>query len=98
MFYNSVVSLINKRTILIYIPRLVSILFIILQFLGMLVYTGGTIHDIETSGYSFTSNFFSDMGTYVARKGEPNYLSMIIFALSLVLVGVTFSFYYVFGQ
>ena len=41
MFYNSVVSLINKRTILIYIPRLVSILFIILQFLGMLVYPGG---------------------------------------------------------
>ena len=28
----------------------------------MLVYPGGTIHDIETSGYSFTSNFFSDMG------------------------------------
>ena len=94
MFYNSVVSLINKRTILIYIPRLVSILFIILQFLGMLVYPGGTIHDIETSGYSFTSNFFSDMGAYAARNGEPNYLSMILFSLSLTLVGVTFAFYY----
>ena len=94
MFYNSVVSLINERTMLIYVPRLVSILFIILQFLGMLVYPGGTIHDIETSGYSFTSNFFSDMGAYAARNGEPNYLSMILFSLSLTLVGVTFAFYY----
>lgn len=94
MFYNSIVSLINERRILIFIPRLVSILFIILQFLGMLVYPGGTIHDIDTNGYSFTSNFFSDMGAYSARNGSPNYLSMILFSLSLMLVGVTFVFYY----
>ena len=94
MFYNSIVSLINERRILIFIPRLVSILFIILQFLGMLVYPGGTIHDIDTNGYSFTSNFFSDMGAYSARNGAPNYLSMILFSLSLMLVGVTFVFYY----
>jgi len=94
MFYNSIVSLINERRILIFIPRLVSIFFIILQFLGMLVYPGGTIHDIDTNGYSFTSNFFSDMGAYSARNGAPNYLSMILFSLSLMLVGVTFVFYY----
>ncbi len=94
MYYNSIVSLIHERRILIFIPRLVSILFLILQFLGMLVYPGGTIHDISTNGYSFTSNFFSDMGAYSARNGEPNYLSMIIFALSLILVGITFAFYY----
>ena len=34
------------------------------------------------------------MGTYAARNGDPNYLSMIIFAFSLTIVGITFSFYY----
>ena len=45
----------------------------------MLSYPGGTIHNQSTAGYSFTSNFFSDMGAYEARNGEPNYLSMIFF-------------------
>ena len=94
MFYNSLVSRLNKKKILIFIPRLVSILFVFFQLFGMLVYPGGTIHDISTNGYSFTSNFFSDMGAYAARNGEPNYLSMIFFSLSLTLVGVTFAFYY----
>ena len=60
----------------------------------MIVYPGGTLHDVSTEGYSFTNNFFSDMGTYAARNGDPNYLSMIIFAFSLTIVGITFSFYY----
>ena len=60
----------------------------------MLSYPGGTIHDQSTSGYSFTSNFFSDMGAYKARNGEPNYLSMIFFSISLMFVGVSFTLYY----
>lgn len=87
--------LMNKRLTLVSFPRAATILFILLQLIGMWAYPGGTMYDESTIGYSFTMNFFSDMGTYVARNGEPNYLSMIIFALSLVLVGVTFSFYYI---
>ena len=94
MFYHHILSLINSNHILILIPRIVSVLFVFLQGAGMLVYPGGTIHDITSEGYSFTSNFFSDMGAYAARNGEPNYLSMIFFSLSLNLVGITFSFYY----
>ena len=82
-----------KRTV-ITIPRIVSILFVIFQGLGMLSYPGGTIHDQSTAGYSFTSNFFSDMGAYEARNGDPNYLSMIFFSISLMLVGVSFAMYY----
>jgi len=81
---------------LVLIPRLAAILFILLQVIGMLVYPGGTMYDVSTIGYSFSKNFFSDMGAYVARNGEPNYLSMIIFALSLTIVGITFSLYYLF--
>jgi len=94
MFINRFIDLINKRAMLVLIPRIATALFILLQIVGMIVYPGGTLHDISTQGYSFTNNFFSDMGTYAARNGDPNYLSMIIFAFSLTIVGITFSFYY----
>ena len=92
----SIIDLIPNRTMLVLIPRLAAILFILLQIVGMQVYPGGTMYDVSTIGYSFSKNFFSDMGAYVARNGEPNYLSMIIFALSLTIVGITFALYYLF--
>ena len=79
---------------LVNIPRVATVIFLFLQITGMQVYPGGTLHNDASVGYSFTENFFSDMGTYEARNGEPNYLSMIIFAFSLIIVGVTFAFYY----
>ena len=63
----------------------------------MQVYPGGTLHNDTSVGYSFTENFFSDMGTYEARNGEPNYLSKIIFAFSLTKEGVTLAFNYFVG-
>ena len=94
MFIYRFIDLINKRAMLVLIPRIATAIFILLQIVGMIVYPGGTLHDVSTEGYSFTNNFFSDMGTYAARNGDPNYLSMIIFAFSLTIVGITFSFYY----
>ena len=72
---------------LVNIPRVATVIFLFLQITGMQVYPGGTLHNDASVGYSFTENFFSDMGTYEARNGEPNYLSMIIFAFSLIIVG-----------
>ena len=94
MFYKLISSTFDTRIILILIPRVVAIFFVIFQVLGMVLYPGGTIHDLSTIGYSFTSNFFSDMGAYQARNGDPNYLSMIFFSISLVLVGGAFVLYY----
>ena len=96
MLMNIILSYIKIRYLLIHIPRIACILFIILQILGMSVYPGGTIHDNSTIGYSFSKNFFSDMGAYAARNEEPNYLSMIIFSSSLTIVGITFALYYLF--
>lgn len=96
MINQSMFNLISNRTMLVFIPRLALGLFILLQILGMLVYPGGTMHDSSTMGYSLSQNFFSDMGAYVARNGDPNYLSMIFFAFSLTIVGITFSLYYLF--
>ena len=61
---------------------------------GMLLYPGGTMFNKAAKGYTFSENFFSDMGAYAARNGDPNYLSMILFSLSLTVVGVTFILYY----
>ena len=52
------------------------------------------MYDASTQGYSFSKNFFSDMGAYAARNGDPNYFSMILFAMSLTIVGITFISYY----
>ena len=94
MFYRFILSTFETKTIVILLPRVASIFFVIFQGLGMILYPGGTIHDLSTTGYSFTSNFFSDMGAYEAKNGEPNYLSMIFFSISLILVGGTFALYY----
>ena len=80
------IKLVPNRTMLVVIPRIAAVLFILLQILGMQVYPGGTMYDASTEGYSFSMNFFSDMGAYVARNGEPNYLSMMIFAINLSLI------------
>ena len=79
---------------LVTVPRIAALFFIALQSLGMKVYPGGTMYDTSAQGYSFSKNFFSDMGAYVARNGDPNYLSMILFAMSLTIVGITFISYY----
>ncbi len=93
-FYPSIKKT-NRNIILIAIPRTIVVMFVLFQILGMYLYPGGTILDSSTRGYSFVMNFFSDMGAYAARNGEPNYLSMIIFAISLSMVGCTFSVYYI---
>ncbi len=90
----SIFESIDKRITLVYLPRIACFLFILLQITGMLMYPGGTIHDNSTLGYTFSENFFSDMGAYAARNGEPNYLSMMLFSFSLMVVGITFILYY----
>ena len=86
--------LIPSHAMLVTIPRIAALLFILLQLLGMKVYPGGTMYDASSQGYSFSKNFFSDMGAYAARNGDPNYFSMILFAMSLTIVGITFISYY----
>jgi len=87
-------KILSRDTRLIVIPRISTVLFIFFQITGMLLYPGGTMYNKEAKGYTFTENFFSDMGAYAARNGDPNYLSMIFFSSSLTIVGVTFILYY----
>jgi len=60
----------------------------------MWVYPGGHIHNHLSLGYSFTLNFFSDLGVHTAYNESPNFLSMGIFIIALTFVGLTFTVFY----
>ena len=71
-------------------PRYSIVLFCFLNIISMFLYPGGSIHDKEQSGYMFTKNFFSDLGTTISYSGVDNILSCILFNMSLCICGFTF--------
>ncbi len=48
--------------------RAVAIAFVVAVTIAMLCYPGGNIHNPDQIGYSFTHNFFSDLGGYTAHS------------------------------
>ncbi|MEW5718375.1 MAG: DUF998 domain-containing protein, partial [Chloroflexota bacterium] len=56
---------------------------------AMLFYPGGTASDPATSGYSFFTNFFSDLGRTQARNGQMNAIAAPLFFLALSLAGAS---------
>ena len=64
-----------------------SLLFVVLTFIAMFLYPGGTLTDPTTTGYSFCQNFFSDLGRLQARNGQPNPASAMLFTTALTLAG-----------
>ena len=79
-----------NRLFIVHVPRYGVLLYLALTAISILLYAGGTINDPDTVGYSFTRNFFSDLGKFTPR----NFLSMIFFAGSLCVTGITFNFYF----
>ncbi|MEO2160418.1 MAG: hypothetical protein ABGX14_04865, partial [bacterium] len=75
---------------LITLPRVVCIYFVISFILAMIIYAGGTINDPESMGYSFTRNFFSDLGKFTTE----NIISAMMFNLSLIVCGWSFAAYF----
>ena len=63
-------------------------LFVVLTFIAMLTYPGGTFTDGTTVGYSFFHNFFSDLGRVTAPNGQANTVSMILFSIALSVAGI----------
>ncbi|MHA1744805.1 MAG: DUF998 domain-containing protein [Promethearchaeota archaeon] len=63
--------------------------FFVITIITMFFYPGGTREDPTTVGYSFFENMFSDLGMAKAYTGESNLLSMWLFSISTVLVGLS---------
>lgn len=82
--------------------RLVAIccvLFVLLTAVAMLFYPGGTATDPTTRGYSFFTNFFSELGLTQTRTGQPNTVSAILFITALTAAGAALAvFFVVFAQ
>ena len=64
-----------------------TILFVILTFTAMFTYPGGSNFNKDSAGYSFSTNFFSDLGRRVSFNGEPQMLTSVLFSLALGIVG-----------
>ena len=79
-----------QHLFLITLPRVVCIYFVISFILAMIIYAGGTINDPESMGYSFTRNFFSDLGKFTTE----NIISAMMFNLSLIVCGWSFAAYF----
>ena len=62
-------------------------LFVVLTAVAMWFYPGGTYADQSASGYSFSTNFFSELGMTVTRSGEPNTVSAILWFVAMSLAG-----------
>ena len=69
--------------------------FVLLTFIAMLVYPGGTHGDPTTTGYSFFRNFFSDLGITRTFTGEPNAASFLLFTVALTLAGLALVAFFV---
>lgn len=66
-----------------------AVLFVVITALAMLLYPGGYYPDKESSHYSLTRNFFSDLGATRTYSHAANGASMILFIVSLALVGIS---------
>ena len=62
--------------------------FILLTFIAMLFYPGGSYSDPATTGYSFFENFFSELGLARTHLGGPKIVSLVLFVSAMVLVGI----------
>jgi hypothetical membrane protein len=54
----------------------------------MLLYPGGTKADPHTQGYSFFTNFLSDLGHTMTASGQSNIPSAVLFILAMILGGI----------
>jgi hypothetical protein len=67
---------------------LIGLLFYLLLTISMLLYPGGTKANPNTQGYSFFTNFLSDLGQSVSLSGQSNIASMVLFCIAMALAGI----------
>ena len=84
----------HPHIILLDIPRIVMLIFIFFNIFAMYFYTGGNVIDPEALGYSFSKNFFSDLGRTTSYSGNSNWTSFFLFNSCIVLSGITFILFF----
>lgn len=79
----------NWKKIILLLSIFGAIQFFLLTSLAMQHYPGGTIVERNLEGYSFFTNFFSDLGRTRSWNGTSNTKSNLLFNTSLYGVGGT---------
>jgi hypothetical protein len=72
-----------------------QVLFVILVFLAMIFYAGGTRDNPALIGYSFWGNTISDSGRIIAWSGLLNTTSMVFLSTALIVYAVFFIPFYI---
>ena len=72
-----------------------QVLFVILVFLAMIFYAGGTRDNPALLGYSFWGNTISDSGRTIAWSGLLNITSMVFLSTALIIFAVSFMPFYI---
>jgi hypothetical protein len=85
----------NKIRQLYLIIALGCLLFVVLTFIAMLAYPGGSVDDHTSNSYSFTHSFLSNLGMLTSLSGKPNYFSAALFFISLASAGVCLVIFFV---
>lgn len=71
-----------------------TIQFLILIHVAMYLYKGGSLHQPHLEGYSFTTNFFSDLGRNRLFTGAANFPTSIIFRTTMAFTGVSVALFF----
>jgi hypothetical membrane protein len=79
----------NRRGRLFLLAMAGCLQFVLLSTVAMFLYPGATYTDNTTTAYSFTQNFFSDLGRTAAHDGDPNAVSMVLFIIALSVAGLS---------
>jgi len=66
-----------------------NVQFLIGTAVAMALYAGGTAWAREASGYSFWTNFFSDLGLWRSWSGRSNEASSVLFGVTTALFGLS---------
>jgi hypothetical protein len=69
--------------------------FILLTTIAMLTYAGGSVDNHAVKGYSFTHNFLSNLGMLTAPSGNPNWVSAVLFFISLAAAGACLVLFFI---
>jgi len=77
----------NRRTNRLILAGCVS--FVLLTAFAMAMYPGGTHLELETDGYDFFDNTFSELGRVRGYLGQTNAASAASFALATVVAGAS---------
>jgi hypothetical protein len=66
--------------------------------IAMFFYPGGNGVNLEVQGYSFFYNFFSDLGRTTAINGQLNLIPLILFIVTISILGTSLAMYYLITQ